>query len=90
MQTASHSLTQEEVLQTGRSAVAAMSAILEPVLDLAKKHAGVPMAALPPIFVNIFIPLSAALGLVFAIWCGLLASNHRCCVRSLLGRVHAS
>lgn len=54
-----------------------MSAILEPVLDLAKKHAGVPMAALPPIFVNIFIPLSAALGLVFAIWCGLLASNHR-------------
>ena len=40
------------------------------VVELAKKHAAVVhQPALPPTFVNAFIPISAALGVLFAVWC---------------------
>lgn len=66
-----------------RSAVASMATILQPAAKVLEPVAAVlqkahhyAKPALSPTFVNIFIPLSAVLGLVFAIWC-----VQQCCGR---------
>jgi inorganic pyrophosphatase len=44
------------------------AAVLQPVASVLEKAHHYAMPALSPTFVNVFIPLSAALGLIFAIW----------------------
>lgn len=44
------------------------AAVLQPVASVLEKAHHYSKPALSPTFVNVFIPLSAALGLIFAIW----------------------
>jgi hypothetical protein len=45
-----------------------VAAVLQPVASVLEKAHHYSKPALSPTFVNVFIPLSAALGLIFAIW----------------------
>lgn len=44
------------------------AAVFEPVAAVLEKAHHYMMPAMSPTFVNVFIPLSAVLGLIFAIW----------------------
>jgi hypothetical protein len=60
---------------------------MEAVLETVAEHKHVEIAALSPLFVNIFIPSSAAVGLVFAIWCVPCTCLLTTCIRGAGGRI---
>ena len=62
------SVVERVIPATMASVLQPVAAVLQPVASVLEKAHHYSKPALSPTFVNVFIPLSAALGLIFAIW----------------------